>query len=91
MDDGAIRELLTRLARPQPGGAATVERAALAAEGADLEAVTAWIEAHGGTPEAVVERSSRHGLHRAQLHVNGAAQARTPSRFVLPPGTLDRP
>jgi hypothetical protein len=89
VDDDAIRSLVTRLARAQPGGGATIERAAIVAEGADFAAVIAWIVARGGTPEAPVETSARHGLHGSRLHAAGGSQSRAPSRFLLPAGPLD--
>src|SRR3954451_23562917 len=89
VDDDAIRSLVTRLARPRPGGGATIERAAILAEGADFDAVMSWIVAHGGEAEAATNSSSRHGLHGARLHPSGSAQSRAPARFVLPAGALD--
>jgi hypothetical protein len=89
VDDDAIRLLVTRLARAHPSGGTVVERAAIVAEGADFDAVMRWILAHGGTPEAAVETSSRHGLHGSRLHAGGGSEPRAPSRFVLPAGALD--
>ena len=89
VDDDAIRSLVARLARPLASGGSVVERAAIVAEGADSEAVVAWILAHGGRAEATVETSSRHGLHGPSLHAGGGSRSRSPSRFVLPAGALD--
>lgn len=89
VDDDAIRSLIIRLARPRPGGGATIERAAILAEGADFDAVMKWILAHGGEAEAATTSSPRHGLHGAQLRATGSAQARAPARFILPAGALD--
>jgi len=89
VDDDAIRSLVTRLARAHPSGGTVIERAAIMSEGADFEAVMAWIVAHGGTPEASVETSTRHGLHGSRLHDSGGSVPRTASRFVLPAGALD--
>jgi hypothetical protein len=58
------------------------------AEGADSEAVMAWIVAHGGKPEIEVEPAPRHGLHGSHLHAGGSSRSRAPSRFILPPGAL---
>jgi hypothetical protein len=80
---------VTRLARPDPSGGTVIERAALVAEGAEFEAVMAWVLAHGGRPEAAAETSSRHGMHGSRLHASGGSAPRAPSRFVLPPGALD--
>ena len=66
-----------------------IERAAVMAAAADSEAVMTWILAHGGKPEAEVEKSTRHGLHGSRLHTSGGSEPRAPSRFVLPAGALD--
>jgi hypothetical protein len=89
VDDDAIRSLVTRLARPRPGGRASVERAAILAEGADFDAVMRWIVGRGGEAEAATTSSSRHGLHGAQMRATGSAQSRAPARFILPAGALD--
>ncbi|MEA2155360.1 MAG: hypothetical protein QOE11_1500 [Solirubrobacteraceae bacterium] len=91
MDDDAIRVLVRRLARPHPSGGTVIERAAIVAEGIGSDDVMTWILAHGGTPEAVVTKSSaRRGLHGLNTDAVGAAEARSPSRFVLPAGALDQ-
>jgi hypothetical protein len=85
MDDDAIKVLVTRLARAHPSGGCVIERAAVLAEGSGSQDVLAWILAHGGKPEAVVERASaRQGLHG----VSDSA-TRAVSRYVLPAGALD--
>jgi hypothetical protein len=89
VEQDEIKSLVRRLARPQSSGGYVVERAAVLAEGADSDAVLAWITAHGGTAEATAETSARHGLHGSQLHPGGGSRSRSPSRFVLPPGALD--
>jgi hypothetical protein len=89
VDDEAIRSLVIRLARPQAGGGATIERAAIVAEGADFDAVMAWIVARGGVAEAEPETAPRHGLHGSRLHASGGSRARTPARFMLPGDALD--
>jgi hypothetical protein len=89
VEEDAIRSLVTRLARAHPSGGTVIERAAIVAEGADFDAVMAWIMARGGTPEAAVEKSVRHGLHGSRLQQEGGGSPRTPSRFVLPPGALE--
>jgi hypothetical protein len=89
MDDDAIRELVIRLARPYPAGGEVIERAAILAEGADSAAVMAWITDHAGVPEAAVASAPRAGLHGARLGGGGgAADSKTPLRFVLPAGAL---
>jgi hypothetical protein len=89
VDDDAIRSLVARLARPRPMGGATIERAAILAEGADFDAVMAWIMAHGGQAEAGTASAPRHGLHGSRLHASGTSSSRVPARFTLPAGALD--
>jgi hypothetical protein len=88
VDDDAIRALVTRLARPHISGGEVIERAAILAEGANSEAVIAWITAHAGVPEATVVTPPRHGLHGSRLGDGGGPESRTPLRFVLPAGAL---
>ena len=89
MDDSHIRILVSRLARPHPSGGVVVERAALLAAGTDFPAVIAWITAHYGEPEAIIDRSARGGLHGARIVSGGQPTPRTPQRYVLPAGELD--
>ena len=89
MDDDAIRSLVRRLARQRSDGGASIERAAIVAEGADFDAVMAWIVARGGVAEAEAETASRHGLHGSHLHASGGSRSRAPARFILPAGALD--
>jgi hypothetical protein len=90
VDDDAIRTLVRRLARAHPSGGTVIERAAIVAEGTGSEDVMAWIMAHGATPEVVVSKpSARRGLHGLNDAAVGAAEARAPSRFILPAGALD--
>ena len=88
MDDDAIRSLVTRLGRADPSGGTVIERAAILAEGTDVEALMAWIGAHGGKPEMAVQRAARSGLHGSRRRDSGGSEPPTPSRFVLPPGAL---
>jgi hypothetical protein len=88
VDDDAIRSLLTRLGRAHPSGGTVVERAAILAEGADFDAVIAWVKAHGGEPEATAAKALTSGLHGSRVHDAASAEPRVPSRFVLPPGVL---
>ena len=92
VDDAGIRVLLTRLARPHPSGGHSIERAAVLAAGADFTVAMAWIEAHGGEPEAPVVARAPRGLHSARLSAPAAGGA-TPTRFILPAAALagDRP
>jgi hypothetical protein len=88
VDDDAIRSLVKRLGRAHPSGGTVIERAAVLAEGAEFEAVMAWIVAHGGEPEAAVPRAAKSGLHGLRVGDSGASEPRAASRFVLPPGAL---
>lgn len=83
MDDDTIRTLVTRLCRSHPSGGEVIERAAILAEGADCDAVVAWITAHAGRPEASVSASAGRGLHAPRLEAG-----RTPVRYVLPADAL---
>jgi hypothetical protein len=88
--DDTIRLLLRRLGRRHPSGGTVVERAAILAEGGDFDTIVEWIAARGGGPELPVASAAvRHGLHGTRLHDSGGSRARTPARFVLPPGALD--
>jgi hypothetical protein len=88
VDEDAIRSLLTRLGRAHPSGGTVVERAAIVAEGADFDAVIAWVKAHGGEPEATPVKASTSGLHGSRVHGAVSSEPRVPSRFVLPAGVL---
>jgi hypothetical protein len=89
VEDDVIRSLVTRLARPHPSGGTVIERAALLAEGADFDAVMAWIMARDGRPEQARTTPTRRGLHGTRLHDDGGSESRTPARFVMPAGALD--
>jgi hypothetical protein len=88
MEDDAIRDLITRLARPHASGGDVIERAAILAEGADFAAVMAWIIAHAGEPEMADSAAPSRGLHGTRLNVGGGGDSRPPLRFVLPAGAL---
>jgi hypothetical protein len=85
-NDDEIRALLSRLSRRHPSGGTVIERAAIVAEGADSNAVVAWILDHAGEPEAAPDTSSRRGLHSPR--VSGPAGG-APARYVLPAGALN--
>ena len=65
-----------------------IERAAILAEGADFDAIVAWITEHAGHPEETVARAKPGGLHGSRFQAEAGAE-RTPSRYVLPAGALD--
>jgi hypothetical protein len=88
VDDEAIRSLLRRLGRADRSGGIVIERAAILAEGADFDAVMAWILAHGGEPEAALAKASSTGLHGSRDQGSGRADSRPPSRFVVPADAL---
>jgi hypothetical protein len=86
-----IPALVARLGRPHASGGTVVERAALMAEGADLDATVTWILAHGGEPEIGGRPAPQGGLHGPRSNSAGtSAGSQTPRRFVLPPGALGR-
>src|SRR3954470_23146751 len=82
--DDAIRALLVRLSRPDPSGGKVIERAAILASGADVEAVMRWIAAHAGQPETAPSAGSPRGLHGSRVE-----DVHTPRRYVLPADALD--
>ncbi len=87
MEDDDIRTLVARLARPhRPSGGVVVERAAILAAGADCDAVLTWIAEHDGEPEEAAPVAVAGGLHGAR---GGSGRVTPPSRYLLPPGTLD--
>jgi hypothetical protein len=86
LDDDAVRALVTRLSRPHRSGGSVVERAAILAAGADFTAVMAWIEQHGGEPEAPPVRRAARGGGLHGMHASAAAPA--PLRFILPADAL---
>jgi hypothetical protein len=88
VDDDAIRDLVTRLSRPDSSGGDTIERAAILAEGTDLSAVVNWILARGGQPESAVAGVSERGLHSSRLSGNDGTQTSAPLRYRLPAGSL---
>jgi hypothetical protein len=88
VEEDAIRAVVDRLARTHPSGGQVIERAAILAEGTDAQAVIAWIVAHAGVPEGPAPANRNRGLHGSRLTHVGAADAKTPLRYVLPAGTL---
>lgn len=84
--DDEIRTIVTRLARPHRSGGRVIERAAILAEGADFDAVMAWIIAHGGTPEMAAPPKASRGLHAPRQ--SAGTSDPVPLRFILPAGAL---
>ena len=82
--DDAIRAIVKRLSRPSRSGTFVIERAAILAEGADSEAIVAWILAHSGEPETVAPPKAGPGLHGARLSSAAAARQGQARRYVLP-------
>lgn len=88
IDDETIRELVTRLSREHRSGGKVIERAAILAAGEDYRSVLAWILAHDGEPEDLAPAIAGGGLHGGRLRSSHGTDARTPLRYVLPPGVL---
>jgi hypothetical protein len=88
VDDSAIRELLTRLARPHPSGGKVIERAAILAEGADFTEVVEWIIDHAGKPDAPAAAAASGGLHGSRNVEPLRADQRRALRYVLPAEAL---
>jgi hypothetical protein len=83
MEETEIQELVERLGRPHRTGGTVIERAAIVAEGADFDAVMAWILGRGGTAEVAPAKKPSGGLHGSRYH--DGDQAPVPLRFILPP------
>jgi hypothetical protein len=88
-DEEEIRALVSRLSRRHPSGGTVIERAAIVAEGADSNAVVAWILEHDGEPEVAADTSSKRGLHSPRLSGPMGHEPRPPARYVLPAGALN--
>ena len=86
--DEAIRAIVERLSRPHASGGSVIERAAILAEGADADAIVAWVLAHEGEPETAAAPAAARGLHSARLSAAPGAMSGTPRRYVLPAGAL---
>ena len=84
--EGAVRDAVIRLSRPDGEGGAVIERAAILAEGSDAEAIIRWILSHSGRPEAITPPAPARGLHGSRQSGGGLEQH--PSRYVLPAGVL---
>jgi hypothetical protein len=85
--EDAIREVVTRLARPHRSGGAVIERAAILAEAGDSAAIFEWIAAHAGEPEAAAPAKPTKGLYGSGFG-GGVTAPRGPARYVFPAGTL---
>ena len=84
--DDEIQTIVARLARPHRSGGREIERAAILSEGADFDAVMAWIIERGGTPEMAAPPKASRGLHAPRQ--SAATADPVPLRFILPAGAL---
>lgn len=82
-DDAALRDVVSRLARPHRSGGHVVERAALMADGAEFTALLGWIASHDGVPEAPPPSAPARSAG-----LFGDPQPQQPLRFVLPAGAF---
>jgi len=84
--DDAIRGLVTRLARPGPGGRRVIERAAIMAEGSRAPAILDWLAAASWVPEDLPVEASSTGLHGLRGESErGRTRPQVPRRYVSPP------
>lgn len=84
--DDAIRGLVTRLARPGPGGRRVIERAAIMAEGSTAPAILDWLAAASWEPEDMPADKTSSGLHgRRGESERGRTRPQAPRRYVSPP------
>ena len=89
MEESAIEEIVTRLARPHRSGGKVIERVAILAEGADFDAVMQWILDRDGVAEAAAAKPVPRGIHAMRYHDTDGDEPLPPARFILPPGALD--
>ena len=89
LSEEAVRATVVRLSRHDGEGGATVERAAILAEGTPAAAIEAWILDNGGEPEALKVRAPRPGLYGLRPDMPAAgAPGHSPRRYVLPAAAL---
>ena len=87
IDDSAIREIVTRLARTTSSGERTIERAAILAEGANCGDIEAWIVREGGEAQTNAPARRGGGLHADRINAR-ATSSGVPTRYVLPAALL---
>jgi hypothetical protein len=87
--EGAVREAVIRLSRPDGEGGAVIERAAIVAEGSPASAIEAWIIDHGGQPEAPTIGAHAPGLYGLRPEATTGLRERAPRRYVLPAAALE--
>ena len=85
--EAVIRSVVTRLARPDGHGHATIERAAILAEGTPSAAIETWIIDHGGRPDTATIEGPPAGLHQSRRDTP-SSNGRAPRRYVLPTAAL---
>jgi hypothetical protein len=94
MDDISSAQVVRRLARPAPGGAVVIERAAVFAEGAHFADIEAWILRNGGEPEAIDgddDDDGEGGMYAARRRSLARTSAPAPSRYFLPASAVREP
>jgi hypothetical protein len=88
IDDSAIHEIVTRLARPTASGGHAIERAAILAEGSNCGDIEAWIIRMGGEPQTSAAAPPRAGLHADRINARSSPAGAAPARYVLPAEAL---
>jgi hypothetical protein len=89
LDDDGIRRLVERLSRRDSSGGASIERAAIMAEGAQSAAILKWIVDHDWEPEEAAPASTTRGslgLHGMRQRDLERSHSQAPRRYVLRPG-----
>jgi len=86
--EGAVRDAVIRLSRPDGEGGVVIERAAILAEGTPAAAIEAWVISHGGEPEVPTFSASAPGLYGLRGERNPIGGARAPQRYVFPATAL---
>jgi hypothetical protein len=83
--EGAVRDAVIRLSRPDGEGGAVIERAAILAEGTPAAAIEEWVISHGGEPEVPTFAAHAPGLYGQRTTLGGP---RSPQRYVFPAAAL---
>jgi hypothetical protein len=91
IDDSAIHEIVTRLARPTASGAHAIERAAILAEGSNCGDIEAWIVDRGGEPLTGAAAPRQGGLHADRINARSAPAGVAPTGYLLPASALAPP
>jgi hypothetical protein len=89
-EDDVIRAAVLRLSRSHPSGGRVIERAAMAAAGADAARIMAWVVDHGEAEE-LAPATTGQGIHGVRASSGAGGDLRKPLRYVIPAAKLSDP